>query len=249
MLETQNSIKLFKQFKDGGISFLKSLKDGKASENEILDFKLAKNSDHSLETEDKANLSKAISGFANTKGGLLVWGVYCAENENGEDCVQDLKPISNLIAFKSGVQAVTCQLTGPTVQGIEHFCIFEDDAKNSGYLVMHIPKSETLVESLFKKNKGFYERAGSSFVEMDDQRLVSKAKYKPLAKKVLPYLRFTAFYIGMLIALALGVFIGVSVTNEAAFQRGLAAGKEASQVEKSKEASGESKPISRPNVP
>lgn len=241
MLESRDSTKLLKQFRTGGLQFIRSLKSGKASESEILDFKLAKNGGLPLDVEDKANLARAVSGFANTRGGLLVWGVYCAKDENGEDCVQDLKPIGNVNAFRSNVQAILSQISSPAVQGVELTCISENEPKESGYLVMHVPKSDVLVESLFKKNKGFYERAGTSFVEMDDQRLVAKAKHNPLGKKLVPYLRFTAFYIGMLVALALGVFIGVAVTNEAAFQRGFAAGQKDAQAEKSKEASGEAK--------
>lgn len=241
MLEARDSTELLKQFKAGGLEFIHSLRTGKSFESEILDFKLAKNAGLPLDVEDKANLARALSGFANTRGGLLVWGVYCAKNGNGEDCVQELKPVYKVSAFRSSVQAILSQLSTPAVQGIELACIFEEDEKESGYLVMHVPKSDVLVESLFKKSKGFYERAGTSFVEMDDQRLVAKAKHKPLSKRLMPYVRFTVFYFCMLVALALGVVLGIAVTNEAAFQRGFAAGKNEARVEKSKEASGEMK--------
>jgi len=149
------------------------------------------------------------------------------------------------------VQAILSQLSSPAVQGIELACIFEEEPETSGYLIMHIPKSDALVESLFKRSKGFYERAGTSFVEMDDQRLVNKAKHKPLGKRLVPYLRLTAVYVCILLTLAIGIFIGAAVTSEAAFKRGFAAGKKDSQTEKFKEASGEEKQIepSLPNRP
>ncbi|HIA54778.1 MAG TPA: ATP-binding protein [Candidatus Melainabacteria bacterium] len=249
MLETKNSAKLFKQFKVGGISFLKSLKDGKATESEILDFKLAKNSQPPLETEDKSNFSKAISGFSNTAGGVLAWGIYCAKDGKGEDCVLDCRPIDNVSVIKTEAEQFLSQCSSPAVQGVEFHCVFENESKASGYLIMHIPKSAVLIESVFKKNKGFYERSGTSFVEMSAQRLVAKAKHKPFSKVLAPYLRFTAFYIGILISLLIGVILGVAVTNEASYQRGFAAGRQEARSEKSKEASGEARPASKRNLP
>lgn len=239
MHEIVNSRKLLKEFKTGGLSYIKSLKEDKASENEILDFKLAKSGEAPLETEDKANLAKALSGFANTKGGILVWGVYCAKDENGEDCVQSLKPISNVAAFKSDIQSTLSQLTAPAVQGVEIFCILEDDSKSSGYVVLHVPASTVPVESVFKKCKGFYERAGTSFIEMNGNRLVQKAKYRPLSKVLIPYMRAFAIYSIILLVLISGLIFGWKVGREAAYNEGFAAGKQAAEEEKHKEAAGE----------
>lgn len=249
MLETSDSRKLLQQFKNGGSAFLKSLKDRKASESEILDFKLAKSGEPPLETEDKANLARAISGFANTKGGVLIWGVYCAKDETGEDCVQSFNPITRVSAFKSEVQAILCHLSAPAVQGIELFCIFEDDHDSSGYLIMHVPKSTALIESLFKKNKGFYERAGTSFVEMADSRLVAKAKHVPFGKRLVPYMRAFGVYIAMLLVFVVGCFLGIRVTEDVAYKRGLAAGRQEAKEEKSREASGERTPAAQRYVP
>lgn len=232
MLDTKNSEKLYKQFKDGGIELLRSLKTSNTTESEILDFKLPKNGQAPLEVEDKANLAKAISGFANTHGGILVWGIYCFEDENGSDRVQDLRPICNLSAFKSGVHTVSSQLTSPAVQGIEFFCIFEDEAKESGYLVMHIPKSAALVESLFKKCKGFYERAGTSFIEMADSRLVAKAKHVPLSKRLVPYMRAFGVYVVILLFFAIGFIVGGQVVGNIAYKKGLSDGIEQTQKER-----------------
>lgn len=236
VLETRDSRRLFKQFQNGGLAFIKSLENRNASESEILDFKLAKNGNGQLETEDKANLAKALSGFANTKGGLLVWGVYCAQNDKGEDCVQAFKPIASIVAFKSGVQSSIHQLTAPPVQGVEFTCIFEDESKTTGYLVLHVPTSSIPIESVFKKCKGFYERAGTSFVEMTGNRLVQKAKHRPLGKVLMPYMRALAVYTGLLVVLFVGLVFGWNVGRRAAYNDGFAAGKQAAEEERQKEA-------------
>ncbi|HNB25113.1 MAG TPA: ATP-binding protein [Candidatus Melainabacteria bacterium] len=242
MLETRDSRRLFKQFQNGGLAFIKSLADKKAGESEVLDFKLAKNGDGQLEIEDRTNLARALSGFANTKGGLLVWGVFCAENDRGEDCVQSFKPIVNIAAFKSGVQSSIHQLTAPAVQGVEFFCILEDEPKTAGYLVLHIPASSIPIESVFKKCKGFYERAGTSFVEMTGNRLVEKAKHRPLSKVLIPYMRALAIYSTILLVLISGLFFGWRVGREAAYKDGFAAGKQAAEEERQREAAGEKSP-------
>ncbi|HIA52081.1 MAG TPA: ATP-binding protein [Candidatus Melainabacteria bacterium] len=239
MLETRDSRRLFKQFQNGGLDFIKSLAEKKATESEVLDFKLAKNADGQLETEDKANLAKALSGFSNTRGGLLVWGVYCAEDKNGEDCVQSFKPIANVAAFKSAVTSSICQLTAPAVQGVETVCILEKEHATAGYLILHVPASAILIESVFKKCKGFYERAGTSFVEMTGNRLVQKAKHRPLSKVLVPYMRALAIYSAILIVLISGLFFGWKVGREAAYNDGFAAGKQAGLEEKQREATSE----------
>lgn len=242
MLETRDSRRLLKQFQKGGLVFLKSLEGGKACESEVLDFKLAKNGDGQLETEDKANLARALSGFANTKGGLLVWGVYCAEDENGEDCVQSFKPIANVAAFKSGVNSSIHQLTVPAVQGVELFCILEEEQGTAGYLLLHVPASSIPIESVFKKCKGFYERAGTSFVEMTGNRLVHKAKHRPLGKVLIPYMRAFAIYSVILSVLIAGLFFGWKVGREAAYNDGFTAGKRAALEQRETEAAGEERP-------
>lgn len=174
LLESEKPQKLYSQLQKGGLALIQSLKSIQATESEILDFKLAKNNGIPLEFEDRVNLSKSISGFANSHGGVLVWGVYCNENDQKIDCVIDLKPIANLRAFASSLTNATSQVVTPPVREIRHHLIFEDN--ESGYLVMLIPKSKDVIQSITKKGKGFYERIGSSFIEMSDERLTFLAQ-------------------------------------------------------------------------
>lgn len=173
-LESRNSRRLYRQLEKGGLELLGRLRDTYETESEILDFKLAANCGLPLEIEDKVNLSKAISGFANSGGGVLVWGVYCNENANKADCVQDLRPIEQLMGFRSAVIAASVQLVTPPVRKIDTHMIF--DGEDRGFLIMHVPNSPNLVQSVTKKGKGFFERVGTSFLEMADDRLAEKAQ-------------------------------------------------------------------------
>ena len=39
--------------------------------------------------DDRKNLAVAMSGFANSSGGLIVWGVVARKNEAGIDCATE----------------------------------------------------------------------------------------------------------------------------------------------------------------
>ncbi len=64
----------------------------------VLDFKAASINAAPMQDGDRKTLAKAISGFANADGGIVVWGVDCRHGKGkyDPDVVQGLKPISNL---------------------------------------------------------------------------------------------------------------------------------------------------------
>lgn len=171
-LEVKNPKMLYGQIQRGGLKLLQGLAEARETESEILDFKLATNQGLPLEIEDKVNLSKAISGFANSGGGVLVWGVYCNDGADKADCVQELRPIEKLLGFRSAIVDASVQLVTPAVKRIETHLIL--DGADRGYLVMLIPENPHLVQSITKKGKGFFERVGTSFLEIADDRLAAR---------------------------------------------------------------------------
>jgi hypothetical protein len=54
------------------------------AEELFLDFKRSSNngSEPRLSDNDRKNLAKAISGFGNSEGGVIVWGVDCSSNDD-----------------------------------------------------------------------------------------------------------------------------------------------------------------------
>src|SRR4051812_13253907 len=84
-----------------------------------LDFKLLAGGNE-LAKEDRKNLMRAVSGFANGDGGLIVWGVDCRKNDDGVDAAKELKPIQNAARVLSQLQDNPSQLTSPVVDGVEH---------------------------------------------------------------------------------------------------------------------------------
>jgi hypothetical protein len=63
--------------------------------------------------------SEAVSGFANTEGGVLVWGLDCRKKIDGVDAVSDLALIPNPALLVSKLPHNIHQSTDPPVGGIE----------------------------------------------------------------------------------------------------------------------------------
>lgn len=67
-------------------------------ENIHLDFKTA---DAQLVRDDRQNLARALSGFADSEGGLIIWGIEARPNHQKVDCASGKREISPLSLFLS----------------------------------------------------------------------------------------------------------------------------------------------------
>ncbi len=104
------------------LDWIEKTVERKAEEGLYLDFKQKSDKrDPALNDDDKANLAKAISGFANTDGGLIVWGVKArADKKDEPDVAVELLPISNLKTFQTRLNALSGELVNPPVAGVEN---------------------------------------------------------------------------------------------------------------------------------
>lgn len=125
------------------------------------DFKEKKDSRCSrLEDDDKKNLAKGTSGFANSSGGVLIWGVT--------DDKIELKPISNVQEFVTSMLTLVSQLTDPVVPNIDGNFLLDSKYNNgSGYGYILIPEStmppHRIILSQNEVKNHYYIRSGSSF--------------------------------------------------------------------------------------
>jgi len=70
-----------------------------------LDFKTVNKTQ--MDRDDRKNLAKCISGFANSDGGVIVWGIEARKNEDGVDCAKNKRPIENIQQFLSRLNTLT----------------------------------------------------------------------------------------------------------------------------------------------
>lgn len=86
-----------------------------------LDFKRG-SKDGEPSKDDLANLRKAVSGFANSEGGVVLWGVESKREGDRADrnCFAKIEPISDGAKFVARLQDATGNATSPPVNGVVH---------------------------------------------------------------------------------------------------------------------------------
>ncbi len=126
-----------------------------------VDFKAKRDRTNSkLADNDKKNLAKAISGFANSGGGVLIWGI--------EDKSLKLKPIKDVKDFVSWMLRLAAQATDPPVEGIEGDWIPSDAEGTAGFGLLYVPESllppHRVILKIAKIKDHYFQRSGESFI-------------------------------------------------------------------------------------
>lgn len=127
-----------------------------------VDFKEKANArDPKLADDDKKNLAKALSGFANSGGGVLIWGI--------EDKTLAPKPTERTPQFVSNLLGLASQVTDPVVQGVDGDWIQSDSGvKEEGFALIYVPESALPPHRVVLKQEGikdrYFIRTGDSFV-------------------------------------------------------------------------------------
>lgn len=113
---------------------------------------------------DRKNLAAALSGFANSGGGVIVWGVEARRNSDGVDCAVKLVPVSEPAKVVSRLNQLTGEAADPTVVGVLHRKI-EDES--GAYLATFVPESETGPHMAKLGENRYFKRVGDSFYQME----------------------------------------------------------------------------------
>lgn len=147
----------------------------KGVERVHFDFKEKSDRSNGSPTEaDKKNLAKAVSGFANSGGGVLIWGI----NDDAK-----AKPITEYGKFLDKCLELCVHLTDPVVAGIDGACIESASGDNQGYVIIHIPESRIHPHRVILKqenlNGHYYVRSGSSFVVASHVQLADMFGRRP----------------------------------------------------------------------
>jgi hypothetical protein len=126
-----------------------------------VDFKQKQNRSHSrLDDSDKKNLAKAISGFANSGGGVLIWGF--------EDKTMASKPISNVQKFTASLLEMAPHTTDPIVPKIDGDWILSGGPEQEGFGLLFVPESSITPHRVILNQDGvknhYFTRSGDSFV-------------------------------------------------------------------------------------
>lgn len=156
---------IIEDIKKRGFKALEDIIVRKESEKYFIDFKLTQRDDYSgqrtLFDTDKKNYAKAISGFGNSEGGLIIWGIEASGSTN--DYAKSIKPIKNIDNFKSLLESFVSILTIPIHKTVETFVIKKSKTDKDGIAITIIPKGNDRPYQNIGDYK-YYMRGGDSFV-------------------------------------------------------------------------------------
>jgi hypothetical protein len=115
---------------------------------------------------DKKNISKCISGFANSDGGIIIWGVSTSNGNNDEpDVAKALKPIKELKKFINLLNRLEGQAVTPIPTGVKHEAI--EQGSDEGFVKTFVPISENAPHMANFADKHYYKRSGDSFYQCE----------------------------------------------------------------------------------
>lgn len=135
------------------------------TEELFLDFKQAVSTGKNFNTlhrDDRKNLAKAISGFGNSEGGVVVWGVECARDTEVGDVAQAKVKVKNVHRFLSWLEGAISGCTIPSHNKVRNHIISADE-NGDGFIATYIPKSE-ITPLMTTTNSTIYIRSGSNNV-------------------------------------------------------------------------------------
>jgi hypothetical protein len=112
------------------------------SEELWLDFKqvATQTADTKLHASDRKNLARAISGFGNSVGGIVLWGVECSDRSDNGDVASAKFPITKVGRLKSWLEGATSACSIPPHGGVEHYVISTADS-DTGFIATYVPPS------------------------------------------------------------------------------------------------------------
>lgn len=155
---------IFEKLKCDGEPAIDQFIEIRKSEELFLDFKRSADDGKGpkfLDQRDLNNLARAISGFGNSEGGVIIWGVDAAPDIDNADVAKAKRPIENVTRFVSWLEGTVFGRTIPSHVAVQNYAI--DVGSGCGFVATLIPKSERAPHQAIPEQK-YYMRAGSSFL-------------------------------------------------------------------------------------
>ena len=152
---------LQEQFHAMDAETIRQFRHEERTEDLHLEFKRINSSDFTNEN-DRKNLAKAVSGFANAAGGLIVWGVATDKKGESAAAIQEIEGLSTL---GKKLEEFAGNWVSPPVQGVLHKVI-PISGPNKGCAVTFVPESDSVPHMNNFENR-YYKRNGSRFLPME----------------------------------------------------------------------------------
>ncbi len=164
---------LFSKIEERGIDFIDEMILNQDPEELVIDYKCVSTPDGNgkMLSDDKKNFGKAVSGFANSDGGIVIWGVDCRRVQGQGDVPTGYQAdvTSRMKGFspkwwKSLLESLTSGVTAPAHQRVRHLTLVRQ-SKSDGVVVTFIPAGMNVpYRCLVDGKDNYYIRAGAEFM-------------------------------------------------------------------------------------
>ena len=145
------------------IQGIENLVAARQEEHVSLEFKTV--SDAELKKEgDRKHLAEAVSGFANSVGGIVVWGIATEKVRPGHEVAAKIAPIPAVRHFVNRLEEATPFVVTPPLAGVLHRAFEHPD--RSGFAVTYVPESDAGPHMALLGHDRFFKRAGDRFYRM-----------------------------------------------------------------------------------
>lgn len=116
--------------------------------------------------DDRRNLARVLSGFANSAGGILVWGIETRHTGRDlPDVASGEAPIQQVSLALARLNEFTNSSVSPIVDGVRHRAFPLPD--DSGFLATLVPESPRGPHMAKSGEDRYFKRSGDSFVRME----------------------------------------------------------------------------------
>ncbi|HDR7359773.1 TPA: ATP-binding protein [Bacillus toyonensis] len=167
-----NAELIFSKIENEGYTYIQEMIQNKQEENVFLDFKLKTDfKTPTLSTDDKKNYGKALSGFSNTSGGVIIWGVEAKMTHEKIDAACGEIPILNAKGFLTELNGLLNGALVPTNPGVKNIHIPLPGNDIGGFVVTYVPESNLPPHRAMLKLNQYFTRSGDNFVQMEHVHL------------------------------------------------------------------------------
>lgn len=179
---------LFRRLENEGAEFLKTLVAAQKSEELFLDYKQITTSpeERTLGNTDRKNLRKALSGFANSEGGVILWGPK-TEKINGVEVLEMPDGHPDVARFVSLLEDAVSGCTVPPVPGVRSIQIPLNEDGTKGIAATLVPASLIAPHQTTDDARAYHMRAGSSFPHVPHGVLAGMFGRRPSPKIALNF--------------------------------------------------------------
>jgi hypothetical protein len=141
--------------------------ENEIEENSSLEYKGGKSLDLSID-KNKSELCKDISAFANSNGGIIIYGISEFNLKEKAHLPEKLSPVDGRIVTKERIEQILQTNIKPKIKDIKINPIRINEANLETIYIIEIPRSFTAHQSLDKK---YYRRNNFESVPMEDYEI------------------------------------------------------------------------------